>query len=1034
MLHWILETSLRYRLLVILASLLLVFVGVRAWQNVPLDAFPDVTPAQVNIYTESPGLASEDVEKLVTFPVESALAGLKGIEHIRSVSLFGLSYVSVYFKDHTDIQQARFLVSEKLAKVKSRITMGDGGAGYGEPTLGPNTSGLGQVLWYTLKSDAMNAMELRTLQDWTVRMMVRTAPGVDDITSWGGQEKQFQVQIDPQKLFKYGLTFAQVVDRLTANNRQVGGQFINVGQEQFLVRGLGLVKNTHDIKKIVVAENQGVPVYVENIATVVEGPGLRVGAVTQDGKEVVMGMVLARLGENAQQVVNAAKQKLALVKAALPKNVTLETVYDRTAIIDKAIHMADRAMLEGTLLVIAVLFLLLGEVRAALVVVVAIPLGRLIAFILMEQYGVSANLMSLGGLIIGLGMTIDGPLVLVENCFRRLAQHAGNSVNKTQVILEASQEVIHPIAFGVLIIMVVFLPIFSLTGLEGKLFKPLAINMTFSMIGSMLLTLTLIPVLSSLVLKQQKVHSKKDPWLIRYCKPVYLRTLQWSLGHSKVIVAVTALAFLVAIVMFQFLGKSFMPNLQEQDILFRVTSIPSASLDQSISVSDRVYQSLKNMPEVKGSVAMIGRAEKGEIADVNYMEILVHLHPVSAWPQKISYQQLAQKLQSQLEKQVPEAVIAATQPIQMRVEELISGVRATLSAKVYGDDLATIDRIANQVKSTIEKVDGVTDLALEANLGKPQLTIEVNREAIARYGVNADDVLQIVQSGIGGKPVSTVLDGVKRFAIQVWFPPAYRDNLKAIGDIPIPTAQGALIPLSQVATLSTEEGYAFIRREQLQRYAVIQMDVQGRDIDGFVKEAQAGINQNVMLPAGYWIEWGGAFENQQRALTKLAIIVPLTVGLIFVLLYTAFNSVRYAGLILANVPFAAMGGIFSLAISGQYLSVPAAIGFIAVFGVAMLNGIVLVSFINSLRAEGKNIREAVLEGTALRLRPVMMTALVEIFGLIPFVLATGVGSEILRPLAIVVIGGLFTATVLTLICLPVVYDWMETRNAKSESN
>lgn len=1034
MLHWILETSLRYRLLVILASLLLVFFGVRAWQNVPLDAFPDVTPAQVNIYTESPGLASEDVEKLVTFPVESALAGLKGIEHIRSVSLFGLSYVSVYFKDQTDIQQARFLVSEKLAEVKSHITMGYGGAGYGEPTLGPNTSGLGQVLWYTLKSDTMNAMELRTLQDWTVRMMVRTAPGVDDITSWGGQEKQFQVQVDPQKLFKYGLTFAQMVERLTANNRQVGGQFINVGQEQFLVRGLGLVKNTHDIQKIVVAEHQGVPVYVENIATVVEGPGLRVGAVTQDGKEVVMGMVLARLGENAQQVVNAAKQKLALVKKALPKNVTLETVYDRTAIIDKAIHMADRAMLEGALLVIAVLFLLLGEVRAALVVVVAIPLGRLIAFTLMEQYGVSANLMSLGGLIIGLGMTIDGPLVLVENCFRRLAQHAGNSVNKTQVILQASQEVIHPIAFGVLIIMVVFLPIFSLTGLEGKLFKPLAINMTFAMIGSMLLTLTLIPVLSSLVLKQQKVHIEKDPWLIRYCKPVYLRTLQWSLGHSKVIVAVTALAFLVAIVMFQFLGKSFMPNLQEQDILFRVTSIPSASLDQSISVSDRVYQSLKNMPEVKGSVAMIGRAEKGEIADVNYMEILVHLHPVSAWPQKISYQQLAQKLQSQLEKQVPEAVIAATQPIQMRVEELISGVRATLSAKVYGDDLATIDRIANQVKSTIEKVDGVTDLALEANLGKPQLTIEVNREAIARYGINADDVLQIVQSGIGGKPVSTVLDGVKRFAIQVWFPPAYRDNLKAIGDIPIPTAQGALIPLSQVATLSTEEGYAFIRREQLQRYAVIQMDVQGRDIDGFVKEAQAGINQHVMLPAGYWIEWGGAFENQQRALTKLAIIVPLTIGLIFVLLYTAFNSIRYAGLILANVPFAAMGGIFSLAISGQYLSVPAAIGFIAVFGVAMLNGIVLVSFINSLRAEGKNIREAVLEGTALRLRPVMMTALVEIFGLIPFVLATGVGSEILRPLAIVVIGGLFTATVLTLICLPVVYDWMETQNAKSESN
>jgi heavy metal efflux system protein len=1027
MLHWILDTALRYRLLVILATLLLVFFGVRAWQNVPLDAFPDVTPAQVNIYTESPGLASEDVEQLVTFPVESALAGLKGIEHIRSVSLFGLSYVSVYFKDDTDIQQARFLVSEKLAAIKNRLRMADGGQSYGEPELGPNTSGLGQVLWYTLKSDSLSTMELRTLQDWTVRMLLRTTPGVDDVTSWGGHEKQFQVQVDPHKLFQYGLTFAQVIERLTANNRQVGGQFINVGQEQLLVRGLGLVKSTRDIERIVVAENNGTPVYIENIAKVVAGPGLRVGAVTQDGKEVVMGMVLARLGENAQQVVNAAKHKLAQIKATLPAGVTLETVYDRTAIIDKAIRMADRAMVEGALLVIAVLFLLLGEVRAALVVVVAIPLGRLIAFILMQYYGISANLMSLGGLIIGLGMTIDGPLVLVENCYRRLSQFAAAAeqpkrLNQMQVVLAAAKEVIHPVAFGVLIIAVVFLPIFSLTGLEGKLFKPLAINMTFAMAGSMLLTLTLIPVLASLLLKP---GSEKEPWLIRSCKPGYLRGLQWSLAHQKIIVALTALAFIASLILLPWLGKEFMPNLQEQDILFRVTSIPSASLEQSLAVSDRVYASLKHMPEVQGSVAMLGRAEKGEIADVNYMEILVHLKPASTWPEKISYAQLAQKLQAQLEKAVPEAVIAATQPIQMRVEELISGVRATLSVKVYGEELASIDRIASQVKATLAGVEGVTELALEANLGKPQLKITVDREAMARYGMNADDVLQVVQSGIGGKPVSSVIDGVKRFDIQVWFAPAFRADARAIGEIPIPTAQGALIPLSQVATLTIEEGYAFIRREQLQRYAVIQMDVQGRDIDGFVKQAQARIEQQIQLPSGYWIEWGGAFEHQQRAMGKLALIVPLTIGLIFVLLYTAFHSLRYAGLILANVPFAAMGGIFALALCGQYLSVPAAIGFIAVFGVAMLNGIVLVSFINQLRSQGRTVREAVVEGTALRLRPVMMTALVEIFGLIPFVLASGVGSEILRPLAIVVIGGLLTATLLTLILLPVVYDWME---------
>jgi len=1018
MLNWILDVSLRYKVLVLIAFVVITFFGIRAWQAVPLDAFPDLTPVQVNVYTESPGLASEDVEKLITFPVESSLAGLKGIEHIRSVSLFGLSYVSVYFKDDMDVQQARFLVNEKLADARSRIP-----SGYGEPTLGPNTSGLGQVLWYTLTSKTQSSTELRTLHDWNVRMVMRTVPGVDDITSWGGYEKQYQVQIDPQKLVKYGLTFPEVINRLMANNQQVGGQYVNIGQEQFLVRGLGLVKGTQDIGRIIVSEKDGVPVYVSDVANVQEGAGLRFGAIVQDGKEVVMGMVLARIGENAQQVVDAAKKKLELVKATLPDDVTVETVYDRTAIIDKAISMADRAMIEGAILVIAVLFLLLGEVRSALVVVVAIPMGRLIAFIFMEKYGVSANLMSLGGLIIGLGMTIDGPLVLVENCFRRLAHYTGKTVDRMQVVLDASKEVINPIAFGVLIITVVFLPIFSLTGLEGKLFKPLAINMTFAMIGSMILTLTLIPVLASLVLRAK---TEREPWLIRVMQPRYRKALQWSLDRKKLIVSVTGVAFLASLVIFQFLGKEFMPNLQEQDIMFRVTGIPSTSLDQSIDFSERVAKSLQKVPEVKNSIAMIGRAEKGEIADVNYMEVLVHLNPMDTWKQKISYPEMAKMLQEKVEKDVPEVVVSASQPIQSRVEELISGVRATLSAKVYGEDLATIDRLSNEVRGVISGVEGVTDLALEANVGKPQLIINVDRDAIARFGINAEDVLQIVQSGIGGKPVSVVIEGVKRFDIQVWFSPEYRNNIKAINNIPIRTDQGALITLSQVASITTEEGYSFVRREQLQRYAVIQMDVQGRDIDGFVKEAQSKIDQQIKLPTGYWIEWGGAFENQQRALAKLALIVPLTIGLIFILLYTAFNSLRYAALIIANVPFAAIGGIFSLAISGQYLSVPAAVGFIAVFGVAMLNGIVLVSFLNSLREKGRSVHDAVLEGTQLRLRPVMMTAMVEIFGLIPFLLATGVGSEILRPLSIVVIGGLLTATALTLIFLPVVYEWMET--------
>ena len=1021
MLNKIVELSLRYKVLVLVAFVLVIFMGVRAWQKVPLDAFPDVTPVQVNIYTEAPGLAAEDVEKLLTFPVETAMAGLPGIEHIRSVSLFGLSYVSVYFKDNVDIYFARRLASEKLQEAKARIPQG-----YGEPVLGANSSGLGQVFWYTIEATDMklSQMDLRALQDWNVRLVLRTAPGVDDVMSWGGQEKQYQVLINPQKLIKYGLSFKSVMEVLTANNRQVGGQFVNLGREQYLVRGLGLVANTQDIGSIVVDERSGTPIYVRDVAEVKEAPALRTGAITKDGKEVVLGMALARTGENAQTVVEAVKKKLELIKQSLPDGVNIKQVYDRTELIGKAIAMADRAMVEGALLVVVVLFLFLGEVRSALIVVVAIPMARLIAFIFMDEYGVSANLMSLGGLIVGLGMTIDGPVVLVENAYRLLSHHAGKAVNRTQVVLEAAREVMNPIAFGVLIIIVVFLPLFALTGLEGKLFKPLALNMTFAMIGSMILTLTLIPVLAALGLRAKQ---EKEPTVVRWVRQRYSPLLLWALARKKQVLIAATLLFVVSLSLVPFLGKEFMPNLQEQGIMFRVTSIPSTSLEESVRISEGIENTLKEFPQVNYSLSMIGRAEKGETADVNYMEVLVDLKSQEQWPKKITYQALTLQMQEKLEQTAPTSVIAATQPIQMRVEELISGVRATLAVKLYGEDLATLDRLSAEVKEVIEKVPGVTDLSLEANKGKPQIMIKVNREAAARLGLNADDILEVVESGIGGKAVSTLIIGVKRFDIQVWLAPEFRNSVEAINNIPIRTRGGALVPLSAVATVELDEGYSFVRREQLQRYAVIQMDVKGRDVDGFVKEASAAIKQKVTLPTGYWIEWGGAFENQQRAMAKLAVIVPLTIGLIFILLYTAFNSLKYATLIIVNVPFAAIGGILSLFISGQYLSVPAAVGFIAVFGVAMLNCIVLVSFLNGLRQQGIGVRDAVIQGTALRMRPVLMTALVEILGLIPFLLASGVGSEILRPLATVVVGGLFTATALTLLLLPLLYEWVENR-------
>ena len=1027
MLNAIVDASLRYKVLVLVAFAVVIGLGIQAFRQVPVDAFPDVTPIQVSIYTESPGLAAEDVEKLLSTPIEGGMAGLPGVEEVRSVSLFGLSYVAVYFKDNVDIYFARRLVGEKLQDVKGRLPQG-----YGEPVLGPNSSGLGQVFWYTIESadKKLSAMDLRTLHDWTVRLILRTAPGVDDVISWGGHQKQFQVQIDPRQLIKYGLSFKQVMERLTANNKQVGGQSINLGSEQYLVRGLGLVSNTKDIAGIVVAERNGAPIYVRDVAQVKEAPAPRFGAVTKDGQEAVLGIALARVNENAQAVVDAVKAKLALAQAALPKGVTLVPNYDRAELVQKALRTAESSLVEGAILVAVILFLFLGEFRSAIVVIVTLPLAMLIAFILMQQFGVSANLMSLAGLAIGTGMMVDGAVVLVENAFRLLshARESGKPINNTHLILEAAREVINPIAFAILIIIVVFLPLFSLTGLEGKLFKPMALTITFAMAGSLLLSMTLVPVLAALILKPKE---EKDTFIVRWAKRAYLPLLDWALERKKLVISSALVLLVASLALFPFLGKEFMPTLQEGTIQFRVTNIPSASLDESIRVSNVVSAELhKQFPQVLSVLATIGRAEGGETTDVNYMEINLATKPQSEWPEKMPYAKLAAEMQEAMEKVVPTAVFGATQPIQSRVEELISGVRATLALKLYGEDLATLDRLTAQMKSVLEKVPGVADLSTEANKGKPQLIIKVNREAASRYGINADEILEVVQAGIGGSSVSTLIEGTKRFDIAVRLSDEFRVDPATIGAIPIRSAEGALVPFSQVASIELDEGYSFVRRESLQRYSVLQMDVKGRDVDGFVKDADALLKQEVQLPAGYYTQWGGAFENQQRAMARLAVIVPLTIGLIFMLLYTAFNSVRHATIIIANVPFAVIGGIVGLFVSGQYLSVPSAIGFIAVFGVAMLNGIVMVEFLNDQRRQGLSVRDAVRRGAALRLRPVLMTASVAILGLIPMLLSTGVGAETQRPLATVVVGGLFTSTALTLLLLPLIYEWSELRAEK----
>lgn len=1031
MLNAIISLSMRYKVIVLVLFLIGVAYGINSFRQVPVDAFPDVTPVQVNIYTEASGLASEDIEKLFTVPIESSMAGLANVEEIRSVSLFGLSYVSLYFSDTTDIYTARRLVSEKIQEIENTLP-----PGYAPPTLGGNSSGLGQVYWYTVESKegSANTMDLRSVQDWSIRMILRTASGVDDVVSWGGDEKQYQVTLNPDKMISYNIDLQQVLTALTDNNRQVGGQSINIGPEQLLIRGAGQVQSLNDLANILVTSINGNPIYIRDIARVENVPAIRTGAVTKNGKEVVLGMALSRINENAKDVVNNVKGKLETVNSILPENMVLDTLYDRTDLVDKALGTAKGALVEGAILVAIILFLFLGELRSALIVIITLPASMLLAFILMKQFGISANLMSLAGLAVGTGMMVDGAVVMVENIYRRLAiaKEHGEPFNKATVILTAAKEVSAPITFAIMIIIVVFAPLFSLDGLEGKLFKPMAQTISFAMLGSLLLSLTLVPVLSFLILKPA---DEKDTFIVKSVKRIYLPLLNKVLNNKSKVIVASGVTLILSLLLVPFLGKEFMPQLQEGNIMFRVTSIASTSLDESIRLSAEIDQNIRQrFPEVTTVLATIGRAEKGETSDVNYMEILLNLKPQPEWRTKITYSQLAQKIQEQLENEIPTVVFSATQPIQMRIDELISGVRASLALKVYGPDSKILDTLTAQLQSVLAEVKGVSDLSTEANKGKSQLVIKVNSEKAAAYGVSADDVLKIVETGIGGSRVSTFIDNNARFDIVARFDTPFRDTVAAISAIPIRSASGALVSLSQVTDISQSEGYSFLRREGLQRYSILEMNVIGRDTDGFVKEANELIQQKVSLPNGYWLEWGGTFENQQRAMKKLAIILPLTIGLIFLLLYTVFNAFRYAALVIANVPFAMVGGIIALFISNQYLSVPSAIGFITVFGVSMLNGIVMVSFFNELRQQGLSVRESIQQGAALRLRPVLITATVAILGLLPMLLASGTGAEVQRPLATVVIGGLLTSTLLTLLLLPLFYEMIELHWERKKSD
>ncbi len=1018
MINKIIEMAMRERLLTALLAAVIIAAGVTSYQKLPIDAFPDVSPVLVQIFTEAEGLAPEEVEKLITYPIEVAMNGLPDITRIQSISTFGLSVVSIYFKDDVDIYFARQLVFERLETARSEIP-----EGMGDPEMGPITTGLGQVYQYIVEGEGYDLMELRSIQDWIVKFQLRTVPGVTDVLSFGGKVRQYQVQVDPNELLNHNVTLDELIQAIESNNLNAGGSFIVRGAEEYIIRGIGWTQTLENIKNIVVAERNGVPIYVSQLADVTFGPEIRRGIVTRNAEgEVVAGIVLKLIFTNTSKVIADIKAKVEQINKSLPPGVRVRPFYDQADLVKKATDTVKNALLEGGILVVLVLVLFLGNLRSALVVTLTLPLSVLIAFFLMDQFNMSANLMSLGGLAIGIGMMVDGAVVMVENIFRHLTERR-DQTEPLHIILEAAREVGRPIVFAISIIIIVFLPLFTLQEVEGKMFSPMAYTISFAMAGSLLIALTIVPVACSFLLTRGLKH-RENP-LMRVLKRGYRPILREAIRRRRLVVTAAVLLLLGSLALFPFLGTEFVPILDEGSIVIRVTTAPSTSLDETTLITRRLEEMLLAFPEVKNVISKIGRAELGgDPEPVNNSEIFVELAPPDQWKTARSKTELIEKMEARL-SQFPGILLNFSQPIAMRVDELISGVRAQIAIKLFGEDLDVLLEKGNQIAAVVSQVPGAADVQVEQVAGKPQVQIKIDRDRIARYGINVKDVQDVIRALIGGTSVGQVFEGQKRYDIFIRLKEPYRKDIEAIRNLLISAPNGRRIPLAQLAHIETVIGPKQISREANQRRLVIQLNVRGRDMGGFVEEARRLVEEKVDLPPGYFVTWGGQFENQQRAMRRLSIIVPLTIGLIYLMLFLTFNSGRQAALIILNVPFAMVGGIVSLYISGQYLSVPASVGFIALFGVAVLNGVVLVSYINQLRREGQSLEDAVINGAMLRLRPVLMTALVASLGLVPLLLSTGTGSEVQRPLATVVVGGLVTSTLLTLLVLPTIYGWFE---------
>lgn len=1016
MLKRIIDFHLEHRWFVLIGVFGIVAAGLYAMLQIPMDAFPDLTNNQVVISADCPGMAPAEVEQLVTFPIETSLMGIPKTQGIRSISKLGLSIVTTTFDDSVPTYFARQLVNEKLQEARTRLPEGV------EPTLGPVATAFGEVYQYTLEGRGYSAMDLKTLHDWQIRNQMRTIPGVNEINSWGGETRQYQVVLDPARLRAYGLTLRDVFDRIRENNGNFGGGYIEHAAEQYTVRGIGRAASTRDLEEIVLASKAGTPVMLRDVAQITVGPMQRQGAVLRDGKgETVSGMVIMLKGENGKRVIERVKERLATLR--LPPGLRIVPFYDQSAVIDRTTHTVTKNLIEGGVLVMLVLFLFLGNVRAALIVAAVIPLSMLVAFLGMQAFGVSANLMSLGA--IDFGMIVDGAVVMMENSMRRLSNR-NSKLAPFEEVRQSAYEVARPILFAVAIIIAVYMPIFFLEGVEGRMFRPMAITVCSALLGAVIFALTVIPASISVHFRT-RMAEHREGWMERL-RSAYLRCLEFLIAR-RVPTAAAALALIVAAAgSLAFIGTEFMPRLDEGSILIETRKLPGIALSDSIAISTRVEQIVRSFQPVSAVVTKIGRPDLAtEAMGINQGDVYVLLHPRDRWRGYRDKDQLIDALSAALAG-VPGVSFNFTQPMAMRLDEVVSGIKADVAVKIFGDDSRVLEQQAERTLRVLSGVRGAADAQMEIISGVAELTVQPDRAQMARYGLNVSDVRQVIETAVAGHAVSDMVEGQRRFGIVVRLPEQYRRDTQALRELLIAAPGGEQVQLGQVAKVEAARGPEQISRENGMRRIVVQCNVRGRDLGGFVAEARQRIQSAVPLPAGYSMDWGGQFENQERATRRLMIVLPAAVLIIFGLLFATFNSVPQALLILLNVPFALVGGIAALWLRGLNLNLSASVGFIALFGVAVLNGIVMVSHINGLRERGLGLRSALLEGAGARLRPVLMTALVASLGFIPMAVATSAGAEVQRPLATVVIGGLVTSTILTLLVLPVAYPWFSPKD------